>query len=296
MKNLLVFTIFANMRKTVAFFIAAIVLSGSTMLYGETGRHNFPKVNQNGKIAVVAHRGFWNCEQGGFSENSIASLKAAQDNGLWGSECDIHLTSDGRVIVNHNNDIAGLKIAEHTFTELCEHKLPNGECRPSFEEYVAQASGCKTTVLVVEFKIQPSEEIEDKLVESAVKILKQYRMFKPDRVLFISFSEHICQYIADKYPRFINQFLASNSTIKKKDVHPSVFATKGINGVDYKENLFLKHPEFVEEAKANNMSVNVWTVNDEKNIQKMIDLGVDAITSNEPLLVRRLLGEREFRK
>lgn len=281
------------MKNIFALFVASMALLCSTTGYGETGRHKFPKVNQDGKIAVVAHRGFWNCEQGGFSENSIASLKAAQDNGLWGSECDIHLTSDGQVIVNHNHDVDGLKIASHTFAELREHKLPNGECRPSFEEYVVQAAECKTTMLVVEFKIQPSEDIEDKLVESAVRTLKRYRMFRPDRVLFISFSEHICRYIADRYPKFVNQFLTSD---RKNDMHPSQFADKGINGVDYHYKLFLEHPEWVAEAKANNMSVNVWTVNDDQKIQKMIDLGVDAITSNNPLLVRRLLGEREYGK
>lgn len=48
----------------------------------------------NRKTAVVAHRGYWNCEAGGLSENSIAALKAAQDNGFWGSECDVQLTAD----------------------------------------------------------------------------------------------------------------------------------------------------------------------------------------------------------
>ncbi len=41
------------------------------------------------------------------------------------------------------------------------------------------------------------------------------------------------------------------------------------------------------------MSINCWTVNKEKDIQDMIDLGVDCITTNEPLLVREKLGKRE---
>ena len=44
------------------------------------------------------------------------------------------------------------------------------------------------------------------------------------------------------------------------------------------------------------MSVNAWTVDDKANIQKMIDLGVDQITTNEPLVVRELLGKKEFKK
>ena len=36
-------------------------------------------------VGIVAHRGYWNCEAGGFARNSIAALKAAQDAGFWGS-------------------------------------------------------------------------------------------------------------------------------------------------------------------------------------------------------------------
>lgn len=254
---------------------------------------SFPVIRQNGKIAIVAHRGFWNSEQAGFSENSIASLKAAQDAGLWGSECDIHLTADGKVIVNHNPDVDGMKIAEHTFAELSACRLPNGETRPSFEEYVAQAKKCKNTMLIVEVKIQPTKEAEDKLVEKAVQILKDGGMFSPKRVLFISFSDNVCDNIAAKYPKFINQYLTSD---KKTDKSPAQYAKRKINGIDYQYKLFKKHPGWVKDAKALGMSVNVWTVNEKEDIQEMIGLGVDAITTNEPLLVRELLSDKEFRK
>ena len=41
------------------------------------------------------------------------------------------------------------------------------------------------------------------------------------------------------------------------------------------------------------MSVNVWTVDKEEPIKEMIDLGVDCITTNEPLKVRQILGSKE---
>ena len=43
------------------------------------------------------------------------------------------------------------------------------------------------------------------------------------------------------------------------------------------------------------MSITVWTVNKEEDIRNMIALGVDCITTNEPELVRSLLGEKELR-
>ena len=178
----------------------------------------FPVIRQKGKTAIVAHRGFWNSEQGGFSENSIASLKAAQDAGLWGSECDIHLTADGRVIVNHNPDVDGMKIAEHTFAELSACRLPNGETRPSFEEYVAQAKKCKKTMLIVEIKIQPDKETEDKLVDNTVKILKDFGMFSPKRVLFISFSDNVCDKIAAEYPELPSPFLRKSNRVENNQL------------------------------------------------------------------------------
>jgi glycerophosphoryl diester phosphodiesterase len=41
------------------------------------------------------------------------------------------------------------------------------------------------------------------------------------------------------------------------------------------------------------MKVNVWTVNKRKDIEKMIDLGVDYITTDEPLLVREIISEKK---
>ena len=54
--------------------------------------------------------------------------------------------------------------------------------------------------------------------------------------------------------------------------------------------MFKAHPEWVRKAHSLGMSVNAWTVNKEEDIKKMIEVGVDAITTNEPLLVRDLLS------
>lgn len=133
-----------------------------------TNTAGFPLVDQGGKIAIVAHRGFWKSEQGGMSENSIASLRAAQDAGLWGSECDIHLTADGIVIVNHDPSIAGKSIRTHNYSDFAQDLLPNGEHRPTLDEYLVQTSKCKTTKLVIEFKKQGSDAVEDELVDKTI--------------------------------------------------------------------------------------------------------------------------------
>lgn len=253
--------------------------------------NGYPVIEQNGKVAIVAHRGFWKSEQGGMSENSIASLKAAQDAGLWGSECDIHITADDVVIVNHDPSINGKAIASHKFSDFANDLLPNGERRPTLDEYLEQAAKCKTTKLVIELKKQPSEDREDMLVVKTIAALKVHKLYDPERVLFISFSKYMCDVVARLCPEFINQFLSMDFVGNQT---PEIYGKQGINGVDYHYKMFDLHPAWVKNAHEHGMSVNAWTVNKEKDIRHMIELGVDAITTNEPLLVREILKDKEY--
>lgn len=248
-----------------------------------------PSFSRDGKVAIVSHRGFWNCESAGFSENSIASLKAAQDNGFWGSEFDIRLTSDDVVIVNHDDTIDGLDVSSTAWSKLSGHLLPNGERRPLLEEYLAQGAKCETTVLVCEFKKQPTTEKEDLLVDKTIQTLKLYDLLKPERVIFISFSLHICKRIASLLPGFTNQYLNG-------ELAPSVLSEFKINGWDYALKVVKNNPSWVTDAHALGMSTNVWTVNEYDDISAMAESGVDAITTNFPLLAREILGGKEDKK
>ena len=252
----------------------------------------FPSVDQGGKVAIVAHRGFWKSEAGGMSENSIASLKAAQDNGFWGSECDIHITADDVVLVNHNDDIEGKLIETHNYADFEQDLLPNGEKRPTLDEYLDQAAKSTTTKLVIEFKKHKVQDREDKMVEKTIEALKAHGLYDPERVLFISFSRHICDLIAEGHPQFINQFLSANVVKNESPVH---YAKRGINGIDYYYVMFNANPKWIDQAHELGMSVNAWTVNEEKDMLKMIELGIDAITTNYPLVTRELLGDKELR-
>lgn len=145
-----------------------------------------------GSTRIGAHRGFWNCDETLHTENSIASLKAAQDNFFWGSEFDIHLTSDDQVVVHHDASIEGNKIQKNTYDFLKQFKLPNGESMPTLDEYLEQGAKCPSTVLVLEFKSQYSKEREDKMVDITFRKLKEHGLYDPNKVIFISFSMNIC--------------------------------------------------------------------------------------------------------
>ena len=271
--------------KNISVIAAAALLALAACAGGKSG---FPKIDQNGKTAVVAHRGFWNCEAAGFAENSIASLKAAQDNGFWGSEFDVHITTDDVILVFHNDEIDGARIDTCEAAAFAEHRLANGEKVPTIDEYLTQGEKSDKTVLVIELKPEITIEREDALIDLSIESLKSHNLLGPSRVVFISFSKYICDRIAAEYPEFINQYLEG-------DFSPEELAEFGINGFDYNSKAVLKDSTIVDRAHALGMSTNVWTVNKPEKMRKFIDLGIDAITTNEPLVLRELLGEKEFK-
>ena len=190
------------------------------------------------KIAVTAHRGFWNCEEAGYAENSIKSLELAQQNGLWGSEFDVHITSDLVMLVHHDPDIDGMRIWNHDYADFKDCRLKNGEKIPTLDEYLAQGEKSKKTVLVFELKKQIDKAHEDYMVDQSVKALKEHGLYNPKRVIFISFSLNMCERLAALCPGFTVQYL-------DKDKSPEELAKLGINGVDYQYKVFGKNAELL---------------------------------------------------
>lgn len=60
---------------------------------------------------------------------------------------------------------------------------------------------------------------------------------------------------------------------------------------DKRGGLFTLHEKWYSQARAYGMSVNTWTVNKKNDMKKMLELGVDYITTDEPLLAREVLKE-----
>ena len=96
-----------------------------------------------------------------------------------------------------------------------------------------------------------------------------------EQVEFISFSLEACKQLAQLMPECMVQYL--NGKIPPKELKEM-----GIMGLDYHYSNFEQHPEWVKEAHDLGMIVNVWTVNKEDMMKKMIDLNFDYITTDKP--------------
>lgn len=241
--------------------------------------------------SIIAHRGFWKCDAGGYSENSIASLKAAQDAGFWGSEFDLQLTSDNVVIVNHDPKINGDRIEDFPMSHFDSCLLPNGERRPTLDEYLNQAEKCISTRLVIELKKQKTPEREKELVEKTVTELKKHNLYDSSRIMFISFSWNICTTLVTECPGYYVYYLGR---IPFGGPNPSVCAKAGLTGIDYIKYSYAINSSWIKKAHDLNMQVGCWTIDKMDDIVKMVSLGVDSITTNEPMLVRSVLADKEI--
>ena len=250
----------------------------------------FPALAQTAAgVRICAHRGFWDSAEGQHTENSVASLRAACQQEFWGSEFDLHLTADSLVVVHHDPFIAdGSQIHKNRYADLAGVPLANGEILPTIDEYLEEGARSAACRMVVEFKWQDSRAQSDYMIAQTLLSLREHGLLTPERVMFISFDYEACKRVAALCPGFTVQYLEG-------DTEPEKVYADGINGIDFNQVSYHKHPDWVARAHALGMSVNVWTVDDAAEMQYMIDLGVDCITTNKPLLLRKILGEREIR-
>lgn len=234
---------------------------------------------------IIAHRGYWKSE--GSAQNSITALMKADSIGVYGSEVDILISADGVPVVNHDATVTldgkQLRVEETPFNVLRQVKLSNGEPLPTVKEYLDAFEKCKKTKLIIEFKPHEKKEREVELAQKVIEMVHQRGL--QDKVEYISFGIHFLQLVRQLDPQAKVYYLNG-------DMSPGVLSTMGVAGPDYNYNVLFQRPQWVKEAHELGQKVNVWTVNRSEDIQTAIDLKVDFITTDEPLLVKEILQKQ----
>lgn len=227
----------------------------------------------NAQTKIIAHRGFFQSAPP-TTENSIQSLKNAQDLEIYGSEFDVRMTKDGKLVINHDEHHAEMVIAETDFSKLKKVRLSNGEKLPTLKKYLKQGSEDEKLKLIVELKPAKTPQLEEELVKKTVEMVRKLRLENQSE--FISFSLNICKEIKRLEPTFIVQYLNG-------DLSPQQIKEAKLDGFDYHYKILLeKHPTWIQEAKDLGLITNSWTVNDPEIYQKLKKMGIAYVTTNIP--------------
>ena len=228
---------------------------------------------------VIAHRGFWDAP--GSAQNSIRALVKADSIGCWGSEFDVWMTADEKLVVNHDASFKGLPIETSQAADVTALTLSNGEHLPLLDDYLkafAERPGIK---VVCELKVHTDKRREAKAVKKVLKLMKRHKL--TDRAVYITFSPEATREFVKHAPKGTEvYYLNGNWT-------PQQLKDEGCAGLDYSLAVMKKHPEWIEQCHSLGLKVNIWTVNRRDDLQWCIDHGADFITTNDPLLLQQMI-------
>jgi glycerophosphoryl diester phosphodiesterase len=235
-----------------------------------------------------AHRG----ASGEYPENTMLAFEKAVEMGCDGIETDVQLTKDGVLVLCHDElldrttDGTGL-LAERTYEELnklnaaaqWEGKYSNIKI-PTLDELL-EFSRDKSILVNLEIK---NSVIDYKNIEKMI-IDKIYNYKIQDRVIISSFNHYS-----------IARCRAIDSSIKlgvlycSKLYEPWNYAKQV--GADALHPLFYTLDEQdIKAIKKAKLSINTYTVNEEKYMRQLIALGIDGIITNYPDKLKKVIEE-----
>lgn len=245
-------------------------------------------------VEVIAHRGYSAIAP----ENTLVAFEEALAWNVDGLEWDVRVSADGVPVVIHDETVDRTTdgtgaVQAMTFDALRRLDAGSwfapefrGERIPSLEEALAAARG-RVPRIYPEVKSCRNEEdiraivgqIRDHGFASACAIisldwnlLRQVRRADPQVTVGL---------IVERTQRFLGALEHAGAD------------GNAILACDY--TILLKHPTLVEEAKARGVELGVWTVNDVLDAERLIELGVTRLTTNEVASLLQHLGHKHGR-
>lgn len=224
---------------------------------------------------MVAHRGMSGIEK----ENTHAAFVAAGNRSHFGIETDVHRTLDGKFVCFHDDTtgrvaIDNLEVEQSTFDTLRGLILTDTDGAkgrtdlriPTLQEYVRI---CKRydKVCVLELKNAFTEEDIIRIID----VIKGEEYL--DKLVFISFVFENMLALRRLLPDQPCQFLIS----EYRDDLPETLAAHRLD-LDIRYTSLTK--ERIDDLHAHGVKVNCWTCDDPEAAARLIDWGIDFITSN----------------
>lgn len=264
------------------------------------------------QVEVQGHRG----DRGNFPENSIPAFISAVEKGVDVIELDVVISKDKKVVVSHEpymhelymRDPAGDSISGIESKNLNLYQMEYNSIKaydggsrgnknfpaqaklktykPLLSEVVdtvinyVEANGLESIKFNIEIKSSEKDygvyqPYPEEFIELVIGVVREKQI--EDQVNIQSFDPAILNVLRDKYPDVEIAYLVSgegiDKNLKKLNFTPEI----------YSPNFQLvKDETFVDSVKNRKMKLIPWTVNEEKDIDRMIDLKVDGIITDYP--------------
>ncbi|MEO7588119.1 MAG: glycerophosphodiester phosphodiesterase [Arachnia sp.] len=223
-------------------------------------------------------------------ENTIPAFQMAIDQGAQGIELDLQRSADGVLVAVHDETInrtsSGFgRVVDLTFEELRRCDFSNGFIGhrnvriPTLTEILDLV---RPTNLSLNVELKNSVELYPDIELEAAEVVAAAGM--TERVLFSSFNHPSLANLRGVVPPSQIGVLYSDGLY-----NPWQYARWIGAGALHPSWLALRQPDYVWLAHETGVKVNVWTVDEEKDVAHAIEIGVDALVTNFPDRARRVV-------
>ena len=237
---------------------------------------------------IVANGGYHKSPSSG-AMNTMSALKAAQKLKIYASECDVNLTKDGEVLVVqsgwHPSKKANPKaeVQRSTIEKMLDIPFANGEYICTLEEYLQRVAKKPTTKIILDLKNQATPQRESELVKKTVAIVN--KMGLQNNVEYIATHPWVCFELVKVAPE------GSKIAYMGGNYDPRYVKGIGATCIDYNLKTLKKKKAWIKQAHKLGLTVNAWVVNKEEDIRWCIENGIDVITTDEPVLAKKIIKE-----
>ncbi len=232
-------------------------------------------------LEIIAHRGFSAIAP----ENTLAAFEVAIARGASSIEFDIQLSADNIPVIFHDatlDRITGVsgKVRETNLSELQTLDVGtwfsdefSGQKIPTLEEAL---NILKNVDKFLYFDVKPHCEWSDSAVADFVKTLQDSGI--PEKCVITSFNDGFLEQV-----RQICDDLAIGHIVANLEAYKSQLAqavVKSDNLISSLYRVLLENPGLIAESRSQGVDIVAWTVDDPKDMHKLLDLGITRIVTN----------------
>jgi len=239
-------------------------------------------IYQKNYFIGLSHRG--NSKK--FIENSFEAFNSVVSMGYKYIETDLRMTLDGEVIAFHDSNLKrlfnlDLEVRDLTYNEISK-LFKNQKCN----------------LLTLEDTLKDFPEIyfnidlkTKEVIKDSIDIVADLNAF--ERVCFASFhSSHTKKVLQYNHSAIVSMGMKDVAFYKFFNIY-----NKNIKVIQIPlrwKGIKVLSKNLIKKAQEKNLLVHVWTINDKKTINYLIDIGVNGIVTDEPTLLMEIMKEKDL--
>lgn len=243
-----------------------------------------PFLAQSEPIAF-AHRG----GAGDWPENSMEAFENAVALGYRYVETDAHVTRDGVIVAFHDDHLDRVTdrtgaIEDLTWDEVSQARIDARAPIPLLEELLTTWPSLRINI----------DAKHDTVVDPLVGLLKRLHVL--DRVCIGSFSDRRLERVRSLLGPEVCTSMGPKAVAKVRamsfGVGRSIPVGDCLQVPTHSGRVRLVDPRFIRVAHEHGLPVHLWTIDDDEEMHRLLDLGVDGIMTDRPAALRAVLEAR----